>query len=237
MRYEKIDILRWIAIFLMILFHFNYSLLNIFEIDLLNFSNNFWYYLWKISAFLFIFLFWFSFFLAENKYWKNIYKKYLNFSLLLWWISLFISFITFYFLKSQFIAFWILHFFALSSLLILLFKYFKYYNLLIWILIIFYWFFFIPIVDFKYLFFLWYIYPWFHSADFYPVFPYFWIVLIWYFSALLLNNFDKLSILKIESDNNYLNLFFQYLWKKSLIIYLIHQPIIIFLIYILVYKI
>ena len=76
MRLEKLDVFRAIAIVLMVIFHVNYSLVYIFNIDILNFSKIFWFIEGKISAFLFIFIAGFSFFLAEKKYKNKIIKKY-----------------------------------------------------------------------------------------------------------------------------------------------------------------
>jgi uncharacterized membrane protein len=44
MRLEKIDIFRGIAIILMVIFHLNYSLVNIFDNNIINFSKEFWFY-------------------------------------------------------------------------------------------------------------------------------------------------------------------------------------------------
>lgn len=58
---------RGVAILLMVLFHINYSLVNIFGIEFFNFSELFWYIVGKISAIGFIFIAGISFFLAGEK--------------------------------------------------------------------------------------------------------------------------------------------------------------------------
>lgn len=232
MRFELLDIYRWIAIILMILFHINYSLLNIFNINLLNFSEYFWLIIWKIAVFLFIFIAWIWFFLAEKKYKNKVFLKYLKTSLKLFFIAFIISFVTYFILDwTQFIRFWIIHFFSLSFFLILFFRKFKFYNIFIWTFILIYWFYYIPVIKNEYLYFLWFMYPWFKSADYYPLIPYFGLMLYWYSFWLILDRFNKLDLLKSKSKDSSINLFLSYLWKKSIIIYLIHQPIILLVLY------
>jgi uncharacterized membrane protein len=222
----------------MVIFHLNYSLVNIFDNNIINFSKEFWFYEWRISALIFIFIWGFSFYLSEKKYWKIVIKKYIKNSFFLAIIALSISIGTYLFFPEQYIKFWIIHFFALSFILLLIFRKFKYYNIIFALVFIIYWFYFIPVIENKYFYFLWFTYNWFNSADYYPILPYFWVILLWYVSALFLDNKNKMKLLSIKTKNknNILIVFFSYLWKKSLIIYIIHQPIIIFIIY-LYYKI
>ncbi len=217
----------------MVIFHLNYSLVNIFNNNILNIYDDLWFYIWRISALLFIFISWISFFLAEKKYGSNITKKYTQIILLLWVIAWFISLSTFLFFPDQYIRFGIIHFFALSFFLMLFFRKLHYYNIIIAICIIVFGFYFIPIIDNQYFYFLWFVYRWFRSADFYPILPYFAFMLLWYSYGLFLSNTDRLNILKLKTDNNILYTFFWYLWKRSLILYLIHQPIIIFILFII----
>ena len=126
MRLQWIDTLRCSAIVLMVLFHLNYSLVHIFDLEILNFSESFWFFLGKISALSFIFLAGFSCFLAEQKYGKEVQKKYLRYAVILWCFALLISFFTYFLFPEQFIAFGILHFFALSFLLLPYFTRFWY---------------------------------------------------------------------------------------------------------------
>ena len=130
MRLERLDIIRGIAIFLMVIFHLNYSLVNIFNSQILELPANIWFYIWRISALLFIIIAGISFVLAENKYKIKIIKKYIKVSIFLWIIAFFISLSTLLFFPEQYIRFWIIHFFSLSFLLLLLFRKFKYYNII-----------------------------------------------------------------------------------------------------------
>ncbi|MDD3144968.1 MAG: heparan-alpha-glucosaminide N-acetyltransferase [Candidatus Gracilibacteria bacterium] len=233
MRLEKLDVLRGVAVILMIFFHINYSLVNIFNINLLNFSEIFWVILGKISVFLFIFISGIGFFLAEKKYKNEINIKYIKISCILGIIAGFISLITYFlFDGEQFIKFGIIHFFSLSFLILLIFRKFKLYNLLFGTVILIYGFYFIPIIKNEYLYFLGFMYPGFNSADYYPLLPYFGVILYGYTLALLLNKINKFDIFILKNKKNILINFIGYLGKKSLIVYLIHQPIIILVIYI-----
>lgn len=159
MRLEKLDILRGIAITLMVLFHLNYSLVHIFGIEVLNISEVFWYILGKISALGFISIAGISFFLAEKKYGIELWKKYWKYSAILAGIAGSISFVTYFFFPEQYISFGILHFFALSFFLLPFFSRFQYWNVLLGTGIIIYGVYFIPIIENQHLFFLGFKYP------------------------------------------------------------------------------
>ena len=231
MRLEKLDILRWIAIIMMVLFHLNYSLVNIFSSNVLNFSEIFWFYIWKIAAILFISIAGISFYLAEKKYWKYIYRKYFRYALALSCIALLISICTYLYFPEQYIRFGIIHFFALSFFILPLFIRFGYMNIILWAWIILSWLFISEPISNEYLYWLWFIYPGFSSADYYPLIPYFWVILIWYALWYVLDRFSGLIIFQKKGQKNKLEKALIFSWRKSLLIYLIHQPIILGVIY------
>lgn len=233
MRYDKLDILRWTAIVFMIIFHINYSLSKIFWINTLNFSDFFWFIIWKIWVILFIIISWISFFLAEKKYRDKINKKYLKYSIFLWVIAIFITLITYFFIPSQIILFGIIHFFSISFLLIVFLRKLRYFNLIIWTIITILPFFINMKTKYSYLSFLWFIKPPFYSSDFYPLIPYFWFFLISYSLSIFLDKTWLLKKIFWWNYNGYFWKWLKYFWKNSLTIYLIHQPIIITIIYIL----
>jgi uncharacterized membrane protein len=152
-------------------------------------------------------------------------------SLFLWLIAFLISTITYFFIREQYISFWIIHFFSLAFFMLIFFRKLWLINIFLWVIFIVYGFYFIPMVSVTYLDFLGFRYPWAFSADYYPLFPYFWVMLLWYSCAVFLSNKKLLWFLSIERNNNMLEIACMYLWKKSLIIYVIHQPIIVWIIY------
>ena len=233
MRLERLDIFRGIAIVLMVVFHLNYSLVNIFSMEMLNFSEDFWYIIWKIAANIFILVAGFSFFLSENKNPKKIVKKYFGYSVILGIIAVWISFITFAFFPTEYIRFGILHFFSLWFVLLIFFRKLGYYNFILWSIIIIYWAFLIPIIENQQLYWLWFTYLGFTSADYYPIFPYMWVLLLWYSLWKIFEDYKYNKFLKTHRKLNISEKFLVYISKKSLIIYLIHQPIIIGSLYIL----
>lgn len=234
MRYHRLDAIRGIAIILMVIFHLNYSLVYIFENQILNFSEIFWYIVGKFSALLFICIAGISFFFAHEKYEKIIFKKYFKYSLMLGVLAWAISLVSYYVFPQEHIRFWILHFFAVSFLILPIFAKLKYWNILLWISILIYGVYFIPIIESHYWYWLWFLYPWFSSADYYPLFPYFGVLLLGYSFALIFFKWELRNILKSDS-NNILLIFLSYSGKKSLFIYMVHQPIIIAVIYCLYY--
>jgi len=227
MRLERLDILRWVAIVMMVIFHIQYSLQNLFGVDITFIPDFFWFYFGKISALLFISIAWISYFLAERKYWDAIYKKYFKYSWILAFFALLISIWTYFFMPSQFIVFWILHFFALSFLILPYITKLKWWTFPLAIIIIIYGVFFIKVVDSQFLFPLGFMYPWFKSADYYPFFPYFWVMLLWYSGALFPMKYNYLEkILKKKSPNSKFESGLIWSGKHALIIYIVHQPII-----------
>jgi len=226
MRYQYLDILRWACIVLMILFHFYYSLDYILGMRLWYFSEFLWSLLWRISALGFMIISGFSFFLAYEKYGTALSKKYFRYALVLMIIALGISVVTILFIPDQKIIFGILHFFALSFLLLpFCAKLWYYTGLLAWILL-YLWIYFPYESTSYFLFPFGVIYPGFYSADYYPLLPYFWYVLGWFCLWKYIKDISLLHFFHLKRDMNFIENVLNNLWKKSLMIYIIHQPII-----------
>lgn len=231
-RLPWLDILRGFAVFLMILFHLNYSLVHIFWSDILNFSEIFWYSIWKLAAITFILVSWVSFAFAEKKYGKKIYKKYLRYTLILSLFSTIISLWTYFLFPKQFIVFGILHFFALSFLLLPYVTHFlKWFSVFAAFGVIIYGIYFLPILESSYLFPLWFHSLSFSSADYYPLFPWFGVLLLGYSFWVLVQKYNLEWIFLFWNSDRILKKYTIFLGRKALFFYLIHQPIIIFILF------
>ncbi len=223
-RLWKIDALRGIAIIGMVFFHANYMLLSLFSIDILDFSQMFWFYLGKVVVILFIALAWISLYLSSyGKSWWQIWTKSLRRAGIFGFLALSISLVTYGFFYEVRISWGIIHFFALSMLLSPLFLVFGRYLLLIWLIIVIFPYLWTP--EWQSIFLIPIGYPPFgyFSADYYPIFPWFGIYLIGYGLTHILSRlgmFEKIFSL----DTNRCN-FLRYIGRHSLVIYIAHIPI------------
>jgi len=216
----------------MILFHLNYSLVYVFWIEALNFSEPFWYILWKIAALWFMTISGVSFFLASQKYsQRELRAKYLRYATILWAVAIGISWFTYAFIPEQIILFGILHFFALSFLLLPYITGTTVWSIISFFTILGFFYFISNPVETHYLFWLWFYHKDFYSADYYPLIPYLLYILLWYFWARMLHKYRLLHIFRINRELIFIEKLLSYMWKKSLLIYLAHQPILITLIW------
>ncbi len=227
MRYQYLDILRWIAILLMILFHLNYSLVYIFENNILNFSETFWFVLGKTSALWFMIISGVSFFLAREKYGDEIRKKYIKYAGILALIALWITIWTALFMSSQLIVFGILHLFAVSFFLLPFIAKLEYFSGFLAIILIASWAVFPLMTNIWWLFPVGIISPEFYSADYYPLIPYFWYILLWFFVWKCMQKYKLFRYLSLWREMNALEKVLRYMGRNSLVIYVLHQPIII----------
>lgn len=224
-RIWEIDVVRFIAIILMVTFHLVYDLNEFANVNV-EYEFGFWYYVGTVSAFLFIVVSGIS-----SGFSRNTFKR----GLKIFGFGMVITIFTYFFDSSQYIRFGILHFLGVS---IMISPFLKKINS--WFLII------IGIFSFiagKYIEALTvntfllipfgFIYKGFVSMDYYPLFPYISYFIIgvlcyklFYYKGKSLFGFNYDSyLLKVVSSN-------------SLKIYLLHQPIMFCTVYIIndIYK-
>jgi len=238
-RFWEVDSLRGLAIIMMILFHLLYDLTYFGEYNL-NLRSGFWLYFGRTTATIFILLVGISLTLSFSRTKKiqnareKIYQKYIKRGLKVFSWGLIITLTTFVFLREGFIVFGILHFIGISIILAYPFLKLRSGNLLIGIVFISIG---IYLKNFTFGF------PWlmwlglrperFYTVDYFPIFPWFGVILIGlFFGNLLYPDYKRKFNLCDLSNFSFIRLFC-FLGRHSLLIYLIHQPILIALLYLL----
>lgn len=219
-RIFEIDFLKVTAIILMIIFHVIYDLNEFVGLDI-NYEYGFWYWVGRIAALLFIFL------AGIN---SGFSKKSINRGFIVFCCGMVITLVSLIMFKNEYVRFGILHFLGISMILFPLLKRMNNWILLIIALIIGILFSFDTFIyDTKIIIFLENIFgeP---SIDYYPLFPY---LSLFIFGILIYKVFyyKRKSILNLYTQNKAISI----ISKCSLLIYLIHQPIILGVIFIIKY--
>lgn len=235
-RFWEIDLLRGIAIIMMIVFHFLYDInyFNIYKINL--YSGYFLIYVYMIGTFFFL-LIGISLTLSYNKAKKTLTKKelqlkYLYRGLKIFGLGLLITLITWRFLNEGYVIFGVLHCIGLSIILGYLFINFRYFNLIFGFVLIF-----IGLIlknftfNFQWLIWLGFKPTLFYTLDYFPLLPWFGVILIGIFLGNILYPKHSRIFKLIDLSELKIIRLFGYLGQNALIIYFIHQPILLSLIY------
>lgn len=220
-RIWELDFIRGIALILMICFHILYDL-SVFSNFKLNLDSGLYFLIGRASAILFILVSGMSCLLS-----KSSVKR--GFIVLL--CALLITLATYYISPDDNIVFGILHFFAISMIISSPFKKLNSIVLLILGTVI--------ILTGTYLF--KYIKPAgnalfplgitstsFSSADYYPLLPWFGVYLYGIAMGKILYK-EKKSVIKIKLKNTPVN----FLGRHTLLVYMVHQPVIITILYLI----
>jgi uncharacterized membrane protein len=235
-RFWEIDALRGIAIVMMIAYHIFFNL--IFFLDYgLNITKT-WRIFQIITAGLFIMLAGVSLTISYSKAVKkkvNVGRKIALKSMKIYLFGMLITLATSIFLSSGTVYFGILHFIGLSILIGYVFVRFKYYNLLFACIIFAASNFTLNIKATNNLF-LWLgLRPeFFYSVDYFPLLPWFGVFLIGIFLGNVFYAGAKRRFKIKESKNNIIS-WLHFAGRHSLLIYLVHQPVLILIMYILRY--
>jgi uncharacterized membrane protein len=237
-RFWEIDFLRGLAIIMMIIYHLFYDL-DFFNVHNISIISGFWWYFARTTAAMFILLVGISLTLSYSRAraWNpksNLYPRYLRRGLKIFSWGLIITLMTWIFLREGFVMFGVLHLIGISIILAYPFLKLRYLNLLIGIT-------FISIGMYLKNFTFgssWWIWlgltPYnFYTVDYFPIFPWFGVILIGLFIGnLLYPGYTRKFNLFDISNFSFIRLFC-FLGRRSLLIYLIHQPILITLLIIL----
>ena len=228
-RFWEIDFLRGIAIILMIISNFitDLAFFGIYDAPL------FWQVFARITASLFIFLAGVSLALSYSRVNKrsNSFMKYFFRGARIFSWGMAITLVTWLFMEEGFVVFGVLHLIGLSIILAYPLLGFRYLNLLLGTA-------FVAaglyassfLFSFPWLLWLGFVPAGFYSVDYFPLLPWFGIVLIGLFFGNLLYPGGKRKIRLPETKNPAINAL-AFLGRNSLRIYLIHQPVLIGMIY------
>ena len=237
-RFWEIDLLRGLAIIMMIIFHilFDLNYFNIYEINL--YSGYLLIFNYSIGL-IFLLLVGISLSLSYSRVEKKLTEKeliikYLKRGLWIFSLGLIITAFTLFFVGEGFIVFGVLHCIGLSIIFAYPFLKFKELNLILGSVLIttglilkglafdFYWLIWLGLKT-----------PGFYTLDYFPILPWFGVVLIGIFIGknlypdykriIKIKEFEKLTTIKLLC----------YLGRKSLVIYFLHQIVLFSIFYLL----
>lgn len=240
-RFWEVDSLRGLAIVMMVVFHFIFDL-NYFGIYSFDIHSGCLWWFARITASMFIFLVGVSLSLSyartttlnRNINEKKLFLKYLKRGLKIFSYGLLITTATYIFVGDGFIVFGILHFIGMAIILEYVFIKRKYINLFLGLAFIAAGIFLMSFrFDFYGLLWLGFIPNNFYTVDYFPLFPWLGIVS---FGIFLGNTLYEKYVRQFNLPDLSSNLIVKissFLGKHSLLIYLIHQQIIIILLFLL----
>lgn len=238
-RFWEIDVLRGLAILMMVTYHLIFDL-TYFGIFSFNVSSGIWWWFARITAFIFLFLVGISLTLSytrvelmgPQKEKKSLFPKYLKRGVKIFSLGLLITLATWIFIPVDFIVFGVLHFIGIAIILEYPFLKKKYLNLIFGIIFIVCG---LVLAQFTVS------YPWllwlglkpaeFVTVDYFPLLPWLGVVSLGLFAGkILYPNYKRRFHLPDLSKNPFTEIF-SFLGRHSLLIYLIHQPILILILY------
>ena len=238
-RFWEIDLLRGVAILMMIGYHVPYDL-DYFGAYTVDVQSGFWLYYARATATIFLLLVGISLTLSFSratrieKTAKKLYPKYLNRGLRIFSWGLVITVTTWIILREGFVVFGILHLIGISIILAYPVLKVRYGNLVLGIMFIALGMFIKKVtVGFSWLLWLGLTPARFYSVDYFPLVPWFGVVLIGVFLGNSLypqytRSFELYDLSKFAVIR-----FLCLLGRHSLLIYLVHQPVLITVLYLL----
>ncbi|MEN6378449.1 MAG: heparan-alpha-glucosaminide N-acetyltransferase [Methanofastidiosum sp.] len=235
-RFWEIDVLRGIAIMMMVLYHLSYDLyfLGDFPIKIYSLS---WTLFQRTTASLFLLLVGISLTISYSKLKSKYQKKELfirnlkrGIKILAW--GAVITIFTFIFLTNGVILFGILHLIGVSIIISFPLLDYKYKNLVLGLIVILLGIYLRNFTfDTTYLLWLGFEPNSFFSFDYFPILPWYGVVLIGIFLGNLAYPESKRRFNIPDLSGNITSRSLSFLGKHSLKIYLIHQPIIVLILY------
>jgi len=235
-RLWEVDILRGIAIILMIIFNYSFAL-SYLKIYTIASGFLYWYVFPRFIGGMFIFISGLSLTLFHSQN-KGVHRKFFSRGLKIFGLGLLITVITYLTFPQAFIIFGILHFIGISIILGQFFLKFKRLNLFLGLILIALGFYLQNFsFDFPWLLWLGFMPQNFFTFDYWSVLPWFGVTLLGiFFGNLLYKNGKRNFKIRNFSDSIIVN-FIVFLGRNSLTIYLIHQPILVIILFVLGFKV
>jgi uncharacterized membrane protein len=236
-RFWEIDFSRGFAVVLMIIFNYSFALsyLKIFTLD---WGLLYWYVFPRIGASLFIFISGLSMSLVYNSKRKDYHRRITSRGLEIFCFGLLITAVTFFTFPEAFVLFGTLHLIGFSMIFGQPFLKHKKLTPALGALIILFG---LHLQNFSFDF------PWliplgfmpnnYFTFDYFPILPWFGVTLLGMSLGDLLYKNGKRNFRIKDLSNTSLVKFLTFLGRNSLIIYLIHQPLLVLLLLILGFKV
>ena len=238
-RFWEIDLIRGVAIILMIFFHILYDL-NHYSITKIRLYTGPISYIAYLSASIFIIIVGISLTISHSKSNINLLKnemlkKFIKRGIIIFILGMIITGVSYIYIPERYVIFGILHFIGISIILSIPFIYYKKANLILGLLFII-----IGIYlktlkfDFNLLIPLGFVPNRFFTIDYFPIFPWFGVVLF----GIAIGNYiypnSKRIFSMIDYSYNPIIKALCFLGRHSLLIYFLHQPILIGLLFLLI---
>lgn len=235
-RFWEVDFLRGWAIVMMVLFHMVFDL-NYFGIRQIDVNSGFWFYLARFTALHFLLLVGVSLTLShsrarllgqEDRFRLRLIKR----SLWIFGLAMGVTLVTYFFIREGFIIFGVLHLIGVSLLLAYPFLKLNGANFILGLLFILGG---LSLQNFRV------DYPWllwlglapldFRSVDYFPLLPWFGVILVGVaFGDLFYRGYRRRIPLPDLAGSSLVR-GLEFLGRNSLVIYLVHQPVLIGLMY------
>jgi uncharacterized membrane protein len=230
-RFWEIDVVRAIAIVIMIVFHIFFDL-NLFCNFTFNIQSGFWFWLVRVNASVFLLLVGISLTLSFSRVqdWslRELTKKYLKRGIRIFGWGMLITIITWMFFSAGTIFFGVLHLIGLSIILAIPFLKRKNASLLLGIILVVIGLFLGTLsFEFNYLLWLGFTPENLYTFDYFPLLPWFGVVLIGMFLGKTLYPNGERKMKVFENKSFPLQKKICFIGNHSLFIYLVHQPVLI----------
>lgn len=227
-RFFEIDLLRGVTITLVVVYHLVFDI-NYFQIFQIELYNGFWLYFQRTAAFLFVFIFGICTAISAKRHSNSLLAlHFAKRAAKLGAVALLITLATWIYPREGFIVFGVIHFLAIATLLSLLFLRFEKLNFAIGSLLVLLGLLLNSLTTQNpVLLVLGVPFSGFYSLDYFPLLPWFGVVLI----GMTLGRYVYVqNKIRIEIPQNKFTEKVSFLGRNTLVIYLLHQPILIALI-------